>query len=165
MLTEIEEISSGLWDQRIKASLGIVSPEPTHDTPAAQEPVEIEEGEPINETEDVPMVDAEPPGRQEDPIIIEDSDTTTDEPLVAQQITQASEEEEVNLHLTPDSIPASPKPTGGANNAGEKVETTDEEPVPSVQEEARPHSPVIDQDPGEQYAEGSFQVTPTFRVR
>lgn len=159
VLTEIEEIRSGQWDERIKASLGIVSPEPTHDAPAAQEAPEVEE--PTNEIEDVSMVDAEPPGRQDDPIIIDDSDATTDEPLVAQQVTQTLEEEEVDLHLTPDSIPPSPKPTEGANNVQEQDEATNEPLVQPVQKEATPHSPSTEQDLGEQDTQGSFCASST----
>lgn len=154
MLTEIEEIRSGLWDERIKVSLGIVPPEPTHDVPAAQEPGEAEE--PSNGIDDVSMVDAEPPGRQDDPIIVDDSDATTDEPLVPQQPIQALEEEEVDLHLTPNSVPSSPKPPEGADNARE--EAMNEEPAQSVQKEAEPHSPSTEQDLGEQDAEGLFWV-------
>jgi hypothetical protein len=39
------------------------------------------------------MIDAEPPKQQDEPIIIDDSDATTDEPPVAQQVSQALEEE------------------------------------------------------------------------
>jgi bromodomain-containing protein 8 len=88
VLAEIEEIRSGLWDEKIKASLGIVSPEPAPDAPTAQDAPEILE-EPTNETEDVSMIDAEPPKPQDEPIIVDDSDATTDEPPVAQQASQA----------------------------------------------------------------------------
>ena len=160
VVAEIEEIRSGLWDEKIKASLGILSPEPTYDAPAAQEAPEVEE--PTNETEDVPIIDVEPPGRQDDPIVIEDSDTTVDEPQVVQQITQALEEEEVDLHLTPDSIPPSPKPTEGANSTQDKVETANEEPVQSVQEEEpEPQSPSTEHDPGEQDPQGYFCLPST----
>lgn len=159
MLTEIEEIRSGLWDEKIKASLGIVSPEPTHDAPAAQEAPEVEE--PTNEIQDVPMIDAEPPGRQGDPIIIDDLDATTDEPPVAQQATQALEEEEVDLHLTPNSVPPSPKLIEGVNNVQEKIETMNEEPVQSVQEEGASRSPSTEQDLGGQDAEGSPRALST----
>lgn len=166
VLTEIEEIRSGLWDERIKASLGIVSPEPAPDAPTAQEVLEIPE-EPTNEIEDVPedvlpddvsMVDAEPPQQQDEPIIVDDSDATTDEPFIVQQVSQALEEEEVDLHLTPNSVPSSPKPAEGADIAQEQVEVTTEEPDQPVQKEAEPRSPspFTEQDPGEQDAEGSF---------
>ena len=154
VVSEIEEIRSGLWDEKIKASLGILSPEPTRDVPAAQEAPEVEE--PTNESEDVPIVDAEPPGKQDDPIVIEDSDATTDEPLIVHQVTQALEEEEVDLHLTQNSIPPSPKPTEGVNDAQEKVETATEEPVQPVQEQPEQQSPSTEQDLGEQDAQGYF---------
>jgi bromodomain-containing protein 8 len=157
VLTEIEEIRSGLWDERIKASLGIVSPEPTHDTPAVQEVAEVEE--PTNEIEDVSMADPEHPGQQDDPIIIDDSDATVDEPLVAQQVSQALEEEEVDLHLTPDSIAPSPKPTEGVNNEEEQAEITNEEPSQPVEKEPEPPSPFTEQDPREQDAEGLISST------
>lgn len=158
VLTEIEEIRSGLWDEKIKASLGIVSSEPAPDVPTTPEIVEIIE-EPTNEAEDVLMIDAEPPQQQDEPIIIDDSDATTDEPLVAQQVGQALEEEEVDLHLTPISVPSSPKPTEGADAAQEQVEVTNEEPAQLVQKEAEPQSPFTEQDPEEQQdAEGSFGV-------
>ena len=159
VLTEIEEIRSGLWDEQIKVSLGILPPEPTHDAPAAQEAPAVEE--PINESEDVSMADAEPPGRQDDPIVIDDSDAPTDEPQVAQQATQALEEEEVDMHLAPNSVPPSPKPSEGANGGQEKVEATSEEPVQPVQEDAEPHSPSPKQDTGKEDAEGSFRVLST----
>lgn len=160
VLTEIEEIRSGLWDEKIKASLGIVSPEPIHTAPAAQEAVEVEE--PTNETEDVSMVDAEPPGGQGDPIVVNDSDATADEPIIAQQAALTPEEEEVDLHLTQNSVPPSPKPAEGADNAQEEIKTTNEELVQSVQKEATPHSPVTEQDFREQDPEGLFWVLSTF---
>jgi bromodomain-containing protein 8 len=166
VLTEIEEIRSGQWDERIKASLGIVSPEPSHDAPAAKETPEVEE--PTNEIEDVSMIDTEPPGRQDDPIVVDDSDAPTDEPPVAQQITQVLEEEEVDLHLTPNSVPPSPKPAEGTNDV---QETASEVPVQAAQMEAGLHSPSTEQDPGEQdpgeqdlgeqEVEGSFRVLST----
>ena len=158
VLTEIEEIRSGLWDERIKAALGIVSREPTPEAPTVQEVAEILE-EPTDEIGDVSMIDAEPPQQQDEPIIIEDSDATTDEPPVAQQVTQALEEEEVNLHLTPTSVPSSPKLAEEAVIAQEHVEATIEEPAQPVQEETEPHSPITEQDPEEQDAEGSFRAS------
>lgn len=155
MLAEIDEIRSGLWDEKIKASLGIVPPEPAPDAPITQEVTEVPD-EPTNETEDVSMVDAEPPEQQEEPIIIEDSDATTDEPLVAQQVNQALEEEEVDLHLTPNSVPSSPKATELADTAQEHVEAANEEPIQPVQKEAEPPSPFTDQDTEERDAEGLF---------
>ena len=158
VLSEIEEIRSGLWDEKIKASLGIVSPVPTPDAPTAQEVVEAPE-EPTNETEDVSMVDAEPPQQQDEPIVIDDSDATTDEPPVAQQAGQALEEEEVDLHLTPDSVPPSPKPTEEADTAQEQVEVENEEAPPPVQAEAEPQSPITQQDPEKQDVEGSLEAS------
>jgi len=161
VLTEIEEIRSGLWDERIKASLGIVSPEPAPDAPMTQDVAEVLE-EPSNEIEDISMIDAEPPQQQDEPIIVDDSDATTDEPPpVAQQATQALEEEEVDLHLTPNSVPSSPKPTEGADTAQEQVEVANEEPAEPIQKEAEPQSPFTEQDPEEQDAEGSFGVSLT----
>ena len=155
VLAEIEEIRSGLWDERIKASLGIVSPEPVPDAPTAQVVAEVLE-EPTNGIEDAPMIDAEPPKPQDEPIIIDDSDATTDDPpvVVVQQVNQELEEEEVDLHLTPNSVPSSPKPTEGVVTAQERVEVTDEEPPQPAQEEAEPQSPSIEQGPDEQDAEG-----------
>ena len=155
MLAEIEEIRSGLWDERIKASLGIVSPEPAPDAPTPQEVTEVP-NEPTNETEDVSMIDAEPPQQQDDPIIIDDSDATTDEPLVTQHVSQALEEEEVDLHLTPDSIPPSPKATEPADTIEEQVEAVNEEPVQPTQEEAEPQSPFTEEDTEERDAQGPF---------
>jgi bromodomain-containing protein 8 len=162
VLTEIEEIRSGLWDERIKATLGIVSSEPAPEAPTTQEDTEVLEEEPTNEIEDVSMIDAEPPQEQDEPIIIDDSDATTDEPPVAQQVTQALEEEEVDLHLTPNSIPPSPKPTEGADTAQEPVEVTNEEPAQPVQTEAEPQSPCTEQNPEEQDAESPLGVSSTF---
>ena len=139
VLTEIEEIRSGLWDERIKTALGIVSPEPTPEAPPTPEFTEIIE-EPTNEIEDVSMIDTEPP-QQDEPIIIDDSDATTDEPPVAQQASQVLEEEEVDLHLTPTSVPSSPKSVEEADTAQEQVEVTNEEPVQLVQKEAEPQEP------------------------
>ena len=136
MLTEIEEIRSGLWDERIKTALGIVSPEPIPEAPPTPEVTEVIE-EPTIEIEDVSMVDTEPP-QQDEPIIIDDSDATTDEPPVALQTSQVLEEEEVDLHLTPTSIPSSPKPIEEADTAQEQVEATTEEPAQPVQEEVEP---------------------------
>jgi len=158
VLAEIEEIRSGLWDERIKASLGIVSPEPAPDPPTAQDVLEILE-EPTNETEDVAMIDIEPPKPQDEPIIIEDSDATTDDPPVAQQVNQALEEEEVDLHLTPNSVPSSPKPTEEAVITQEQIEVTIEELPQPVQGEAEPHSPFTEQEAEEQDAEGPFEAS------
>ena len=69
VLAEIEEIRSGLWDERIKVSLGIASPEPTPDAPTTWNVPEVHE-EPTNEVEDSPMIDAEPPEPQDEQIII-----------------------------------------------------------------------------------------------
>lgn len=157
VLAEIEEIRSGLWDERIKASLGIVSPEPAPDAPIVQGVPEVFEA-PANEIEDVPMIDAGSPKQQNESIIIDDSDVTTSEPLVAQQVGQALEEEEVDLHLTPNSIPSSPKPTEGAATAQEQVEVTPEEPPQPVQGEAEPQSPLPEQDLEEQDAKGPFEA-------
>lgn len=118
----------------------------------AREVAEIEE--PANEIEDVSMVDAEPPGQQDDPIIIDDSDTTVDEPLGAQQVTQALEEEEVDLHLTPNSVPPSPKPTEAVDDTEEPADITNEEVTQPVQEEAEHHSPSAEQSPRGQDTEG-----------
>lgn len=153
VLAEIEEIRSGLWDERIKASLGIVSPEPAPDAATAQDVAEVP-GELTNGIEDSPMIDAEPPKPQDEPIVIDGSDTTTDEPPVAQQVNQALEEEEVDLHLTPNSIPSSPKPTEGAATAQERVEITNEEPPQPAQGEIEPQSPFTEQEPDEQDAGG-----------
>ena len=167
VLTEIEEIRSGLWDERIKTALGIVSPELVPEAPPTPEVTEIIE-EPTNEIEDVSMLDTEPP-QQDEPITIDDSDATTDEPHIAQQTSQVLEEEEVDLHLTPTSVPSSPKPTEEADTAQEQVEVTSEEPAEQVQKEAEPQeaepreaeprevepqSPFTEQDPEEQDAEG-----------
>ena len=172
MLTEIEEIRSGLWDERIKTALGIVSPEPVPEAPPTPEATEVIE-EPTNEIEDVFMIDTEPP-QQDEPIVIDDSDATTDEPPAAQQVSQVLEEEEVDLHLTPTSIPSSPKPTEEAETAQEQVEVTTEEPAEPVQMEAEPletaplgpepQSPFTEQDPEEQHAEGPFGPHTPFRV-
>lgn len=205
VLTEIEEIRSGLWDERIKASLGIVSPEPTHDVPAAQDVPEVTEvEEPTNEIEDVSMPDVEPLPQQDEqsvdeptvdepivdelivdepivdepivdepivdepivnepavdePIVIDDSDATTDEPLVAQQVSQELEEEEVDLHLTPNSVPSSPKHTEGVDTAQEQTANTNEEPAQPDQKEAEPQSPFTEQDPGDQEDAGSFEAS------
>lgn len=155
VLAEIEEIRSGLWDERIKASLGIVSPEPVPDAPVASDITEVLE-EPASEIEDVSMIDAEPPKPQDEPIIIDDSDATTDDPPVTQQVNQALEEEEVDLHLTPNSVPSSPKPIEGAIAVQEWVEVATEEPAQPVQEEAEPQSPITEQGQEEQDAEGPF---------
>ena len=158
VLAEIEEIRSGLWDERIKASLGIVSPEPAPDAPTTQDVPEILE-EPTNEIEDVSMIDAEPLKPQDEPIIIEDSDATTDEPPVAQQVSQALEEEEVDLHLTPNSVPSSPKPTEEVVTTQEQIEVTNEEPpqpAEAAEAEAEPQSPFTEQEAEEQDAEGPF---------
>jgi len=138
LLTEIEEIRSGLWDERIKTALGIVSPEPIPEAPPTPEVTEVIE-EPTIEIEDVSMIDIGSP-QQDEPIIIDDSDATTDEPPVAQQVSQVLEEEEVDLHLTPTSIPSSPKPTEGADTAQERVEVMNEGSAQPVQEpqEAEP---------------------------
>lgn len=174
VLTEIEEIRSGLWDEKIKTALGIVSPEPTPEVPPTPEVTEIIE-EPTNEIEDVSMIGTEPP-QQDEPIVIDDSDATTDEPPIAQQISQVLEEEEVDLHLTPTSVPSSPKPAEEADTAQEQVEVMSEEPAQSVQKEAEPQeiepqeaepqeaepreaepqSPFTEQDLEEQDAEGPF---------
>jgi len=153
VLAEIEEIHSGLWDERIKASLGIVSPEPAPDAPIAQEVTEVLV-EPTNEIEDVSAIDAEPPQQQDEPITIDDSDATTDDPPVAQQVSQALEEEEVDLHLTPISVPSSPKPAEGADIAQDQVQVANEEPTQPIQTEAEPQSPFTEQDPEEQDPEG-----------
>ncbi|KAF9652234.1 hypothetical protein BDM02DRAFT_3183943 [Thelephora ganbajun] len=152
VLTEIDEIRSGLWDGRIKASLGIVSQEPAPEAPIAQDVPEVLE-EPTNEVEDVSMIDAEPPRQQDEPIIIDDSDATTDEPLVTQQVSQAMEEEEVDLHLTPNSVPPSPKPTKGVVTVQEDVEVGNEEPAQPVHQEVEPQSPFTEQGLEEQDAE------------
>lgn len=157
VLAEIEEIRSGLWDERIKASLGIVSPEPAPDAPTAQDIPEILE-EPTNEIEDVSVIDAEPLKPQDEPIIIDDSDATTDEPPVAQQVSQALEEEEVDLHLTPNSVPSSPKPTEEVGTTQEDIEVTNEEPPQPAQGEAEPQSPFTEQEAEEQDTEGPFEA-------
>ena len=177
VLTEIEEIRSGLWDERIKTALGIVSPEPVPEAPPTPEVTEIIE-EPTNEIEDVSVIDTEPP-QQDEPIIIDDSDATTDEPPIAQQASQVLEEEEVDLHLTPTSVPSSPKPTEEADIAQEQVEVTTEEPAQSVQDETEPQeaepqedepretepqSPFTEQNPEEQDAEGPFGPHQPFRA-
>jgi len=154
VLVEIEEIRSGLWDERIKASLGIVTPEPAPDAPTAQEVTEVP-AEPTNEIEDV-SIDAEPPQKQDEPITIDDSDATTDDPPVAQQVSQALEEEEVDLHLTPISVPSSPKPTEGADIAQDQVPVANEEPAQPIQKETEPQSPFTEPDPEEQDPEGSL---------
>ena len=156
VLAEIEEIRSGLWDEKIKASLGIVSPETAPDAPTAQDVPEVLE-EPTDETGDISMIDAGPPKPQDEPIVIDDSDATTDDPPVAQQVSQALEEEEVDLHLTPTSVPSSPKPTEAAINTQEQVvEVTNEEPPQPVQGEAEPQSPFTEQEAEEQDADGPF---------
>ena len=157
-----QEFSQDIFQEVSQEVSPEILPEPSRDAPAAQEVAEVEEfEEPTNETEDVSMVDAEPLGQQDDPIIIDDSDATTDEPLLAQHVTQELEEEEVDLHLTPDSFPPSPKPTEVVDTAQEQVEITNEEPVEPVQEEAEPHSPFTEQEPEEREAEGSFGVLST----
>ena len=161
VLAEIEEIRSGLWDERIKASLGIVSPEPAPDPPTVQDVAEVLE-ETADEIGDVSVIDAEPPKPQDEPIIIDDSDATADEPPVTQQVSQALEEEEVDLHLTPNSVPSSPKPTEEVAITQEQVEVMTEEPVQPVQEETEPQSPFTEQDPEEQDAEGLFGASLTF---
>ena len=160
VLAEIEEIRSGLWDERIKLSLGIASPEPVPDPPATQDVPEAHE-EPTNEAEDAPVIDAEPPEPQDEPITIDDSDVTTDEPPVTQQVSQALEEEEVDLHLTPNSVPPSPKPTEEVVATQEPVAVTPEEPAQPVQEEAEPQSPFTEQDPEEHDAEGPSEASLT----
>lgn len=160
VLAEIEEIRSGLWDEKIKASLGIVSPEPAPDAPTTQDVPEILE-EPTNEIEDVSMIDAEPLKPQDEPIIIEDSDATTDEPPVAQQVSQTLEEEEVDLHLTPNSVPSSPKPTEEVVTTQEQIEVTNEEPsqpAEPAEGEAEPQSPFTEQEAEEQDAGGPFEA-------
>jgi len=174
VLTEIEEIRSGLWDERIKTALGIVSPEPVPEAPPTPEVTEIIE-EPTNEIEDVSMIDIGSP-QQDEPIVVDDSDATTDEPPAAQQASQVLEEDEVDLHLTPTSVPSSPKPAEEADATQELVEVTTEEHTQPVQEEAEPQeavpqepearepeprepepqSPFTEQDPEEQEAEGPF---------
>ena len=158
VLAEIEEIRSGLWDERIRASLGIVSSEPAPDAPTAQDVPEIPE-EPTNEIEEVSIIDAGPPKPQDEPIIIDDSDATTDDPPVAQQVSQTLEEEEVDLHLTPNSVPSSPKPSEEAVITQEQIEVTNEEPTQPVQEEAEPQSPFTEQEAEEQDAKGPFGTT------
>ena len=158
VLAEIEEIRSGLWDERIKVSLGIVSPEPAPDAPTTRDVSEPHE-EPADEVEDVSMIDAEPPEPQDEQITIVDSDVTTDEPPVAQQVNQALEEEEVDLHLTPNSVPPSPKPTEEVATAQEQVAVTPEEPPQPVQEEAEPQLPFTEQDPEEHDAEGPSEAS------
>lgn len=156
VLAEIEEIRSGLWDERIKISLGIVSPEPVPDAPTTQDVSEAHE-EPINEVEDVSMIDAGPPEPQDEQITIVDSDVTTDEPPVAQQVNQALEEEEVDLHLTPNSVPPSPKTIEEVVIAQEQVAVEPEEPPQPVEEEAEPQSPFTD--PEEHDAEGPSEAS------
>jgi bromodomain-containing protein 8 len=160
VLAEIEEIRSGLWDERIKVSLGIASPEPAPDAPTAQEVPEAYE-EPTNEVEDASVIDAEPPTPQDEQITIDDSDATTDDPPVAQQVSQALEEEEVDLHLTPNSVPPSPKPIEEAAATQEQVAVTPEEPPQPVQEEAEPQSPFTEQDPEGHDAEGPSEASLT----